>query len=139
VDEALARAARHARSSLAEALAALHALLDAGSLLAAGSTAGEAGLAPVVHALEQARGWLDGEAAADATLLAALFEALDAEVERWEERGREDPDARAVLRAFLAVREVLWEIRQRANASSPPRPTDPAARGPRLQRVEVEG
>jgi hypothetical protein len=36
--------------------------------------------------------------------------ALDAEIARWEASSRDDPEARAVLRAFLGVREILWEV-----------------------------
>ena len=43
-------------------------------------------------------------------LLASIAEALDIEIARWEKRARDDLDARAVLRAFLGLREILWEF-----------------------------
>jgi hypothetical protein len=150
VQEALARARRHARAALAEALGALHALLDAASLIASGEPA-EARrlLAPLAHALEALGADLDGAAReGQAALLDALAEALDAEIARWEARARDDADARAVLRAFLGVRELLWELgvrRPQPGAHSGPGPArvrpKPArsARRPRVQRVRVEG
>lgn len=36
--------------------------------------------------------------------------ALEAEIKRWEQRSQTDPDARPVLRAFLGLRELLWEL-----------------------------
>ena len=51
-----------------------------------------------------------GEAGDAAAVLRALADGLDSEIERWEARSREDAEARSVLRAFLAVREVLWEL-----------------------------
>ena len=87
------------------------------------------------------------------SLLSALFDALDAEIARWELRSREDPNARSVLRAFLGVREILWEISARggeAEASSEESRTEGGETGPsagpvrsrrstRVQRVRVEG
>jgi hypothetical protein len=151
LDEALARAARHGRSALAEALAAARALLDAASLATSGEPAGDGRLADLADGIDRLHGWLAGGRGADAAaLLRALSEALDAEIARWEARGRDDADARAVLRAFLAVRELLWEVGLR----TPPSPADAAEaaggagarggsartrRGRRVQRVIVEG
>ena len=81
------------------------------------------------------------------SLLSSFAEALDAEIDRWEKRSQKDPTARAVLRAFLGVRELLWEMgvrthqergrRQQPTAAS----TDgrQRARPARVQRVRVEG
>jgi hypothetical protein len=87
------------------------------------------------------------------SLLSALFDALDAEIARWELRSREDPNARSVLRAFLGVREILWEISARGGeaaasseeGSTEGGETEPSAgpvrsrRRTRVQRVRVEG
>jgi hypothetical protein len=87
------------------------------------------------------------------SLLSALFDALDEEIARWELRSREDPNARSVLRAFLGVREILWEVSARggeAGASSekgrknggetePPAGPVRSRRRTRVQRVRVEG
>ncbi|HEX2486755.1 MAG TPA: hypothetical protein VHQ66_15720 [Myxococcota bacterium] len=130
--EALARAARHARLAAAEALAAWRALVDAGALLATGAPSarlrGVGGLARATAEIEAAlRG---GAGAGGEALVAALAEALDAEIARWEARSAEDADARAVLRAFLGLRELLWEVGVRAPATAAPAPT-PA--GPRAR------
>ena len=68
-------------------------------------------LAPLAQLLEGLAAGLAPDAeAASAPLLDALAEALDAEIARWEARARDDAEARAVLRAFLGVRELLWEL-----------------------------
>jgi hypothetical protein len=157
--EALTRAARHARLAAAEALAAWRALVDAGALLATGGPSarvrGLGGVSRLTLELEAAlRG---GTAAGGEALVRALAEALDAEIARWEARSVEDPDARAVLRAFLGLRELLWEVGVRvpAEAAAAPDPAGPRMRpeprrpvvaaprtrrrAARLERVPVEG
>ena len=150
VQQALARAGRHARNASAEATRALRALLDAVSLLQGGSGAES-------HAvLSRAAVWLDGIAQGlggdgdDAALTRALADALDVEIERWEQRASEDPDARAVLRAFLGMRELLWELgvrpapegdgdgggEQASRSGSAPRR---GGRRRRVERVPVQG
>jgi hypothetical protein len=88
-----------------------------------------------------------------ASILTALSDALDAEIDRWDQRSREDPNARSVLRAFLAVREILWEISARggeaeassedgeakAGATRPSARPARSRRSSRVQRVRVEG
>jgi hypothetical protein len=143
---ALARARGHARAALAEALRALEALLDAATLATGGEPAQtHRRLGPLARTLEGLAGDLDGSSRSR-PLLAAVAEALDAEIARWELRARDDADARAVLRAFLGLRELLWEFGVRrpesAAAASPAgarpgRPARPAR--PRVQRVRVEG
>jgi hypothetical protein len=140
VGEALARARAHGRAALAETLAALQALLDAAALGASGVPAAEhRGLAAAARWLE---GLADGLAArgGSPSLLVSVAEALDAEIARWEERARDDPDARAVLRAFLGLRELLWEFGLRPPARARPRRSEaePAAR-PRAARARAEG
>jgi hypothetical protein len=84
-------------------------------------------------------------------LTAPLIAALNGEIRRWEQRSRKDADARPVLRAFLGLRELLWELGLRedgAPASEAPRAKEPAtsnpdrtARGPgraRVERFDVE-
>jgi hypothetical protein len=143
--EALREAARHARAAAAEAALALRSLLDAAALFGSGAPARENAL------LRDAAQWLDGvargiapEGGADASLARALAGALDAEIARWEARAVEDPEARAVLRAFLGVRELLWELGVRpappADASGAARaPERPAAGRRRVERVRVQG
>jgi hypothetical protein len=153
--EALARARTHTHAAIAEALAATHALLDASSLAVSGDvSASNAVLGPIARILEGLRAEFDesattGEAAA---LLRSVAEALDAEIARWETRAETDPEARAVLRAFLGLRELLWEfgIRRKSDASEGEetstratrkkgRSTSTRRKQPRVQRVTVEG
>jgi hypothetical protein len=145
VQGALARAGRHARSAAAEAILAARALLDAAALLQRGAPAETSpALAQIAVWLERLAAGIAPDGAADADLTRALAEALDAEISRWEERARDDADARAVLRAFLGVRELLWELGVRPapagsadEPSAPPR--RPRSRGRRVQRVPVQG
>ena len=67
------------------------------------------------------------------------------EIERWEARSARDPDARAVLRAFLGLRELLWELGLRSDAKAEPEsgnrrdsPPRPARKARRVQRFDVE-
>jgi len=146
--QALARAGSHARTALAESLRAVEALLDAASLATSGEPAQTRRLlGPLSRSLEGFAAGLEA-AAHDGSrgLLAAVAEALDAEIARWELRARDDADARAVLRAFLGLRELLWEFgvrrpegAERADAArARSRPRARRAR-PRVQRVRVEG
>lgn len=138
-EQALARAAHHARAAGAELVAALRALLDAASLAASGQPGEDGRLAPLALVLDEIQGLLTPDVGAG-TLAAAIAEALDAEIARWEERGSDDPDARAVLRAFLGLRELLWEMGVRADAGrAGPRKRGRGPRRGRLQRVPVEG
>jgi hypothetical protein len=129
VDEALTRARQHGFAALAECVQALRALVDAASLAATGAPSD-------AHAsLSGASAWLDEIAEqmqADAgrhgaPWLDAVARVLDAEIERWETRGRDDPEARAVLRAFLGVREILWEFGLRPSRAErrEPGPSEP--------------
>lgn len=146
--EALAAARRHARAALAESIAALHALLDALALASAGEPS-EANrlLGPIATALESLRAQLADERES-AQMLGAIADALDAEIDRWQQRAREDAEARSVLRAFIGVRELLWEFGVRSSGPEPARepPTArqrrrkaPPARRKSVQRIIVEG
>ena len=153
--EALARARKHTRAAIAEALAAVRALLDASSLALTGeASASNTLLSPIARILEGLRAEFDeGETTAEAAdLLRSIAEALDAEIARWEKRAETDPEARSVWRAFLGLRELLWEfgIRREPDASGSDAASKPAARKkgrststrpkkPRVQRVTVEG
>jgi hypothetical protein len=155
VAEALARARVHARGAASESILAVHALLDAAALASSGLPS-EASrlLAPLAQWLESvAQGLAPDSDATSSPLLTALADALDAEIARWEARAGEDAEARAVLRAFLGVRELLWEFglrrRERApEASGESGSADPAdgprapksvRRRPRVQRIPVQG
>jgi hypothetical protein len=148
-EEALARAARHMRAALAEILSALRALLDAAALATSGEPAETRRLlGPLARTLEGLVADLDGAGRGGSlAVLSAIALALDGEIERWERRARDDADARAVLRAFLGLRELLWEFGVRhPHADGPLRPSEPGPRPgaarrarPRVQRVRVEG
>jgi hypothetical protein len=116
VDEALARARRHARAAAGEGLEAVRALLEAAALATPGVPSGAQRLLSLASdTLEELALALGAEdRATQASLGRALTEALDAEIARWEARARDDTEARAVLRAFLGLREVLWEARAHA-------------------------
>ena len=156
LEEALARARRHAKCAVAEALEAARALLDAASLATSGAPADAHPLLEradrwIRHA---SRGWAT-EGGLSGELAAALAEALDHEIARWEQRARIDDDARAVLRAFLGLRELLWELGvrpprdsgaadfgQRAEAERSPSgaaASESASRSHRVERVAVQG
>lgn len=149
LDEMLARALGHARAAAGEAALAARALLDAASLGATGVPA--EGHEPLRGALR----WLEELAtraggSESRRWLAALAAALDAEIARWEARSRIDPEARGVLRAFLGVRELLWELGLHGAQPAPP-PEEPTERAPRprpkprrsptrsFERVPIEG
>jgi hypothetical protein len=148
-EEALASALAHGRAATAEALAAIQALLDAAALATSGEPSSRHRLlGPVARTLEELSANLDAQRAdGSGPLLASLAAALDAEIARWEQRAVDDGDARAVLRAFLGLRELLWEVGVRptrpADATpwrhEPRRAGRPRGRAPRVQRVPVEG
>lgn len=148
LEDALSRARDHAHASVAEALASILALLDAVSLAASGDLAKANGiLAPATRALEELRNQLGGRGHESLPLIQSIAEALDTEIARWEERARHDPDARSVLRAFLGLRELLWEFGVRngetPSSAAPARPSrskkKPGAHRKNVQRVRVDG
>ena len=129
VEEALTRARLHGRAAIADVLAAIHALLDAAALASGGEPARAHRLfAPLAGLLEGLEA--DFAAAprdASAPLLASIADALDAEIARWEALAEADSDARAVLRAFLGLRELLWEFGVRRTSAAPPRAGGPGS------------
>jgi hypothetical protein len=136
---ALARAKQHAKSAVAEALAAVRALLDAASIATSG---GPAGANPLFEVADRwiaraSRSWAADGALSD-ELGVSIAAALDDEIARWELRAKSDDDARPVLRAFLGLRELLWELGVRApRDAGEPRKATATAR--RVERVSVQG
>ena len=111
VGEALARARHHGRNAAGESLAALQALVEAVSLATRGRNADASRLfGPLAKLFEGLIDDLGRDGAAATRILEAIAFAVDDEISRWEERADEDVEARTVLRAFLGLREVLWEI-----------------------------
>jgi hypothetical protein len=142
VGEALARARHHGRSAASESLAALQALVEATSLATRGRGSDSSRLlgpmAKLFAGLIDDLG-RDGGAGA-ARILDTIALAVDGEIARWQERAVDDVEARTVLRAFLGLREVLWELGVRRNAGGRRAPrAKPRRSGPRVQRVPVQG
>lgn len=110
VEEALERARHHARSAAVEGLRAARAALDALSLAFYQCPAHESdtlvglagGLDRLVARAEGHEPWLP--------LSASLLTVLDGEIDRWTQRSHEQTEARAVARALIGLREVLWEV-----------------------------
>lgn len=117
-NQALERAIDHASLALAEGVASARAALDASSLVVSGLPAdSQPNLAELARTLDQIAGALSGESPSlRATAINTLLEAIDSEVSRWEVRSRSDQDARAVLRVYMGLREVLWEVGIRREA-----------------------
>jgi len=148
-EEALQRARAHLRQATLEGLEAARALLQA-AIQPRGRPAAssDSWLGNMLRSLDDLITGLRENASF--TLPSALTEplavALEVEIKRWEERSQTDPDARLVLRAFLGLREFLWELGMRHDAP----PTSEASvsnsghRGPtrpkrgRVQRFKIE-
>jgi hypothetical protein len=156
--EAVDRARRHLRNAARESLEASRALVDA-ALLAGnmvgvegddrGGLAGQAksALDAWIAALESDQPFRMPEALAE-----PLRRAIQTEIDRWEKRSAEDESARPVLRAFLGLRELLWELGMRSepdptknpsnprdDASGAAHPSRPAPGSrPRVQRFDLE-
>ena len=139
LDAALARSREHARAAVSETLSCLRALLDAASLATSGVPAeGHGLLRQLASALGDAAEGLTPNVDGN-EIVEAVAAALDDEIVRWEVRAEGDPDARAVLRAFLGVRELLWELGIRRDRNT--RARGPSVARPRegVQRVHVRG
>jgi hypothetical protein len=154
VTEALNRARVHGRAAAAESFAAVRALIDAAAL-ASGGRASEASrlLGPIAKLFESLGNELGSGAIDGSTrILESIARAIDDEIAIWEARARTDTEARTVLRAFLGLREVLWEFGVRrpgptanrppadaSQARTGPRTRAPRPARPRVQRVPVQG
>jgi len=136
IAQALDRARGHARLALSEGVCAARALLDAAALSVGGEPP-EAftSLGRAARMLDEFSAGLAGDGLQlGLPGLDAVLSALDSEIERWESRSQSDPDARAVWRAFLGLREILWELGMRrasgegSEAFAAPRDGDVGAR-----------
>jgi hypothetical protein len=118
--EALERASAHARQAGVELIAAARAVVDAVSLGWSGqpsdANSALAALTASLDALSERLG--QGGTELPEPIARAVLTALDEEIARWEKRSTTDPDARAVLRAFLGIREILWELGVRPDDAS---------------------
>jgi len=141
--EALLRARRHARRGVGELVLAVRALLDAAALgLSHQPARNHALFAPLSQILDDWAEKMGGGSEDD--IGALILDALETEIARWESLSRQDEESRSVLRAFLGLREFLWEMGIRAKNAAPPptsteknpSPIDPAAREtPEASRV----
>jgi hypothetical protein len=156
VAEALNRARLHGRAAAAESFAAVRALIDAAALTSGGRASDASRLLGPIAKLFESLGNDLGVNAMDGStrVLESIASAIDDEIAVWEEQARTDTEARTVLRAFLGLREVLWEFGVRRASPAPgrgaadsnrtsarprtetPRPTPTR---PRVQRVPVQG
>ncbi len=158
IRQAFDRALQHAQLAMAEGVAGARALLDVASIGVLGEPAqSHRNLAELARTLDQIEAALSSEAPSFRNAaLSTLLGAVDREVTRWEVRSQRDPEARAVLRAFLGMREVLWELgvrkpepQERDSSRRRPRsdgrstshnPADRAQRrSSRVQRIKIQG
>jgi hypothetical protein len=149
VDEALQRARQHLRASALEGAQAVSALIEA-TMHASDltSVAADSIIGQIQQQLADLIAVLQGNSSFNMprALAEPLVAALDAEIRRWEHRSQSDPDARLVLRAFLGMRELLWEIGMRSPDPKTPRSSKdkpPASKHPhptrdRVQRFKIE-
>jgi hypothetical protein len=123
---ALERARGHARLALSEGVCAARALLDAAALSVGGEPPEAfASLGRVARILDDLSAGLAGDGLQlGLPGFGAVLSALDGEIARWESRSQADPDARAVLRAFLGLREILWEFGLRRAGGEGGKPFD---------------
>lgn len=144
VDEALQRARQHLRNSALEGAQAISTLIEA-TMHASDitSVAADSMIGQIQQQLADLIAVLKGNSnfSMPRALAEPLAAALDAEIRRWEHRSQSDPDARLVLRAFLGLRELLWEMgmrdsEQEAPASSPDKPSPPRNPHPTRNRVQ---
>lgn len=114
LQEAIDRARNHSLNAGREGLEALRAMVDVILILGGRDATQRTGAIPEdllallddwIRGLEQER--IDGTANGWAD---PLFEALTAEIERWEFRAATDAAARPVLTGFLGLRRLLSEI-----------------------------
>ncbi len=158
-DEAVGRARQHLRRATLEGLEAATALLEAASSVSGTGPATEGISADLLRGIERILHGLrsNGRFAFPEAVTGPLEEALAREIARWEMRSKSDQAARPVLRAFLGLRELLWELGMRTtqaassqtdstasstNAPSGDRPAKDSEEAPprkrRVQRFDVE-
>jgi hypothetical protein len=148
-EEALQRARTHLQRATLEGLEAARALIQAGMHTSGLATAtGDSWVGNVQRSLEELIAGIreNGSFVLPAVFAEPLAEALELEIKRWELRSSTDADARVVLRAFLGLRELLWELGMRPGTSSAsdgarsnPNRHEPAhTKRDRVQRFNVE-
>ena len=124
-DEAVGRAREHLRRATLEGLEAATALLEAASSVSGTGPATEGLSADLLRGIERILHGLrsHGRFAFPDAITVPLEEALSQEIARWEMRSKSDPAARPVLRAFLGLRELLWELGMRTTHAASDQPS----------------
>ena len=119
-DEAVGRAREHLRRATLEGLEAATALLEAASSVSGTGPATEGISADLIRGIERILHGLrsNGRFAFPEAVTGPLEEALAREIARWEIRSKSDQAARPVLRAFLGLRELLWELGMRTTQAA---------------------
>lgn len=119
-DEAVGRAREHLRRATLEGLEAATALLEAASSVSGTGPATEGISADLLRGIERILHGLrsNGRFAFPEAVTGPLEEALAREIARWEIRSKSDQAARPVLRAFLGLRELLWELGMRTTRTA---------------------
>ena len=119
-DEAVGRAREHLRRATLEGLEAATALLEAASSVSGPGPATEGISADLLRGIERILHGLrsNGRFAFPEAVTGPLEEALAREIARWEIRSKSDQAARPVLRAFLGLRELLWELGMRTTQTA---------------------
>ena len=119
-DEAVGRAREHLRRATLEGLEAATALLEAASSVSGTGPATEGISADLLRGIERILHGLrsNGRFAFPEAVTGPLEEALAREIARWEIRSKSDQAARPVLRAFLGLRELLWELGMRTTQTA---------------------
>ena len=119
-DEAVGRAREHLRRATLEGLEAATALLEAASSVSGTGPATEGISADLIRGIERILHGLrsNGRFAFPEAVTGPLEEALAREIARWEIRSKSDQAARPVLRAFLGLRELLWELGMRTTQTA---------------------
>ena len=143
------KARGHLRKAALEGLEAARALLDAAIATSGiGQTSDGSWVGNLRRTLERLTTELrqNGTLKLPTAIAEPLAAAIDAEIARWEQRSRNDADARLVLRAFLGLRELLWEIgmrpadperdKKKSPDAAPPRP--PKNKRARVQRFRLD-
>jgi hypothetical protein len=149
VDQALQRARMHLRNSMLEGLEGLRALLEAVAHASGQTSASTDSLIGQIQTqIEDLISMVRDRASfvLPKIVLLPLNEAVETEIKRWQERAKHDPDARLVLRAFLGMRELIWEFSHpRGGADgpaetrtkrTPKKPAEPTRN--RVQRFDIE-
>jgi len=141
VDEALERARDHLLRAALEGIEAARALAEAAARSSGFADGSEDSIAEnVKKTLENLRAALRENASYvfPSRFTEPLAEALESEIKRWERRSRTDEDARLVLRAFLGMRELLWDLGMRHETEPPRQGTPPKPRNAKRSRPASE-